>query len=60
MIDPYARYCETIAKVYGASTCPTREQWDAACTTPRRRPLTDDEFDFNREAVRNGDLEIFG
>ena len=58
--DPYARYCETMRTVYGPRACPTRAQWDAACKTPRRRALTDNEIDDNREAVRNGELTIYG
>lgn len=60
MIDLYAKYCETMRTVYGANVpLPTRESWNTPKAS-RRRPLTDDEFDFNREAVRNGDREIFG
>jgi hypothetical protein len=58
--DFYAKYCETIAKVYGAKYCPTREKWDAMCAQPRRvRKLTDDEFDDNQESLVDGGGEIY-
>lgn len=57
--DPYASYCETIAKVYGADKCPTREQWDAMSATPRARKLTANEFDDNQFSMENDDGPIY-
>jgi len=58
--DFYTRYCEQFGAVYGADKCPTREQWDAMCRTPRTtRPLTDNEFDDNLFSDENGDGEIY-
>lgn len=60
MIDLYASYYEAHAKVYGERFCMTREQWDRACKAPRiTRNLTDDEFDDNYDAIRNGDTGIY-
>jgi hypothetical protein len=59
--DFYARYCETIASVYGADKCPSREKWDAMCREPRTvRKFTDEEFDRNQFSEENGDGEIYG
>lgn len=57
--DFYTAYCETIAKVYGADKCPTREQWNAMSATPRVRKLTANEFDDNQESITNGDGSIY-
>jgi hypothetical protein len=60
MFDVYTAYCATIAKVYGAHHCPTREQWDAMCKQPRMvRKLSDDEFDDNQFGEENGDGPIY-
>jgi len=58
-LDFYASYCATIAKVWGADKCPTREQWDAMCSKPRARKLTPDETDDNLFAIENGDGAIY-
>lgn len=60
MFDFYTRYCEQFGAVYGADKCPTREEWDAMCSQPRKaRRLTDCEFDDNHYSMENGNAPIY-
>lgn len=51
--DFYTEYCRIHRAVYGRDPC-TREQWAEWCAKSRtERPLTDIEFDTEREREGN-------
>jgi hypothetical protein len=60
-IDQFAEYCKSMRHIYGKDVpLMTRERWDAACSEPRKtRVLTESEFDYEQESMRNGDGPIY-
>lgn len=53
MADFYAEYAAWFARMYGRPYDVTRKQWNDWCRQEPARPLTDDEFDDQKE--REGD-----
>jgi hypothetical protein len=59
-VDQFAEYTKMMRHLYGKD-CPlmSRERWDAACSQPSVRKLTDDQFDDNQFSEEMGDGTIY-